>query len=48
MNFQPPHTLWFTLKSVEFGTRSSLPPIASEGGGLVCESAGKADLLILL
>ena len=24
---------------------SSLPPLVSEGGGLVCESVGKADLL---
>ena len=24
---------------------SSLPPIVSEGGGLVCQSVGKADLL---
>ena len=28
-----------------FGTSSSLPPLVSEGGGLVCESVGKADLL---
>ena len=27
-----------------FGS-SSLPPLISEGGGLVCESVGKADLL---
>ena len=25
---------------------SSLPPLVSEGGGLVCESVGKADLLL--
>ena len=25
--------------------RSSLPPLVNEGGGLVCESIGKADLL---
>ena len=25
--------------------RSPLPPLVSEGDGLVCESAGKADLL---
>ena len=28
-----------------FGTSSSLPPLVSEGGGLVCESVGMADLL---
>ena len=33
------------LKSAVFGTSSSLPPLVNEGGGLVCESVGKADLL---
>ena len=28
-----------------FGSSSSLPPLITEGGGLVCESVGKADLL---
>ena len=28
-----------------FGSSSSFPPLVSEGGGLVCESVGKADLL---
>ena len=28
-----------------FGSISSLPPLVSEGGGLVCESVGKADVL---
>ena len=28
-----------------FGSSSSLPPLVSEGGGLVCESVGKSDLL---
>ena len=28
-----------------FGSGSLLPPLVSEGGGLVCESVGKADLL---
>ena len=28
-----------------FGTSSSLPPLVNDGGGLVCESFGKADLL---
>ena len=28
-----------------FGTSSTLPPLVSEGGGLVCECVGKADQL---
>ena len=35
MNAQSPHKWWC----------SSLPPFVGGGGGLVCESAGKADLL---
>ena len=34
-----------SLKSAVFGSSSSLPPLISEDGGLVCESVGKADLL---
>ena len=45
MNVQSPHKWWSTLKSLVFGSSSSLPPLASEGGGLVCESVGTADLL---
>ena len=45
MNVQSPHKWWSTLQSV-FGSSSSLPPLISEGGGLVCESVGKADLLL--
>ena len=45
MNVQSPHKLWSTLKSAMFGTNSSLPPFVNEGGGLVCECVGKADLL---
>ena len=45
MNVQSPHKWWATLKSVVFGSSSSLPPLISEGGGLVCESVGKADWL---
>ena len=45
MNVQSPHKWWSTLKSGVFGWSSSLPPLVSEGGGLVCESVGKADLL---
>ena len=36
---------WSTIKFAVFGTSSSLPPLVSEGGRLVCESVGKADLL---
>ena len=36
---------WSTLKFAVFGSSSSLPPLISEGGGLVCESVGKVDLL---
>ena len=32
------------IKSAVFGLSSSLPPLGG-GGGLVCESVGKADLL---
>ena len=45
MNVQSPHKWWSTLKSAVFGLSSSLPLLISEGGGLVCESVGKADLL---
>ena len=38
MNVRSPHKWWYTLKS-------SLPLLVSEGGGLVCESVGEADLL---
>ena len=34
-----------TLKSAVFGLSSSLPPLVGGGGGLVCESVGKADML---
>ena len=45
MNVQSPHKWWSTLKSAVFGSSSSLPPHVSEGGGLLCESVGTADLL---
>ena len=45
MNVQSPHMWWSTLKSAVFGSSSSLPPLISKGGGLMCESVGKADLL---
>ena len=44
-NDQSPHKWWSTLKSAVFGSTSSLPLLVSEGGGKVCESVGKADLL---
>ena len=43
-NVQSPHQWWSTLKSALFGSSSSLSPLGSEGGVLVCESVGKADL----
>ena len=41
------HKWWSTLKLAVFGSNldSSLPPLIGAGGGLVCESVGKADLL---
>ena len=45
MNVQFPHKWWFTQQSAVFGLSSSLHPLVSEGGGLVCESVGKTDLL---
>ena len=38
MNDQSPHKWWSTLMSVVFGSSSSLPPLVSEVGGLVCET----------
>ena len=45
MNVHSPHKRWSTLKAALLGSSSSLLPLVSEGGGLVCESVGKADLL---
>ena len=45
LNVQSPDNWWSTLKYAVFCSSSSLPPLVSEGGGLVCESFGKADLL---
>ena len=45
MTAQSPHKWWSTLKSAVFGLSSSLPPLVGGGGGLVCRSVGKADLL---
>ena len=47
MNAQCLHKWWSTMKSAVFGSSSdsSLPPLIGAGGGLVCESVGKADML---
>ena len=45
MNAPTPHKWWSTLKSAVFGSSSSPPPLVGEGGGLVCESVGKTNLL---
>ena len=45
MNAQFPYKWWSTLKSDVFGLSSSLPPLVGGGGGQLCESVGKADLL---
>ena len=45
MNVQSHHKWWSTLKSVVFGSCSSLHQLISEGGGLRCDSVHKADLL---
>ena len=47
MNAQCPHKWWSTLKSAMFGSSSdsSLPSLIGAGGGPVCESVRKADML---
>ena len=40
MNVHSLHMWWYTLKSVVFGSSSSLPPLVSEGSGVVYESVG--------
>ena len=45
MNVQFLHKWWSTLEFAVLGWSLSLPLLVSEGGGLVCESVGKADLL---
>ena len=45
MNAQSPHKWLSTLRSAVFGWSPSLSPLVGAGGGLVCESVGKADLL---
>ena len=41
MNVHSLHKWWSTLESAVFCSSSSLPPLVSEGGGLVCESVVK-------
>ena len=43
MNVQSPKW-WSALKSAVFGSSSSLPPLVSEDGGLVCELVGQIIL----
>ena len=45
-NVHSPNKWLSTLMSAVLGSSSLLPPLVSEGGGLVCESVGKADLLL--
>ena len=45
MNALSPQKWWSARKSAVFGLSSSLLPLVGGGGGLVCESVGKADLL---
>ena len=44
VNVQSHHKWWSTLKSAVFDSSSSLPPLVSGGGGLVCDLIGKANL----
>ena len=45
MNAQSPRKWRSTLQSAVFDLSSALPALFGGGGGLVCESVGKADLL---
>ena len=47
MNAQCPHKWWSTLKTAVLGSSSdsSLPPLIGAGGGLVCESVEKPDMM---
>ena len=45
MNDQSPHKWLSTFKSAVFSSSSLLHPLVGGAGGLVCESAGKAELL---
>ena len=45
MNVHSLHKWLSTFNSAMFGSSLSLLPLGSEGGGLVCESVGKVDML---
>ena len=45
MNVQFPQKWWSTLKCAVFSSSSAFLLLVNEGGGLVCESVDKADLL---
>ena len=45
MNAQSLYKSWSIQKSAVFCVSSSLPTFVGGGGGLECESVGKADLL---
>ena len=45
MHVHSTHKWWSALKPAVFSSSSSLPPLVSEGSGLVCVSIGKIDLL---
>ena len=47
MNALCSHKWWLTLKSAVFSSSldSFLPPLIAVGGGVVCESVGKVDML---
>ena len=40
------HKWWSTLKGAVFGARSSIPSLIGNGGALVSDSVGKADLFL--
>ena len=45
INVQSPHKWWSTIKSVVFCLSLTLSLLVGGGGGRVCESVDKADLL---
>ena len=47
MNVLSHHKWWSTFKSAVFGTSSSLPPLVSDVGGLVCESVGIVVVVVV-
>ena len=40
------HKWWSTLKGAVFGARSSIPPLVGNGGVLVSDSVGQAELFM--